>query len=257
MLSVITITFNNYNELVETLSSVPQSEVIQSVVINGGTCTKTVGYLKSQKHLSFTEKDNGISDAFNKGFKRSTGEFVTYLNSGDKLIDQSYYFEAIKFFSKNEDVDFIYADLKYLDSFGGPLHIKSNRPLPAMPFLHPTLIVRRKVFKKIGLFNESFKISMDLDFAYRLIKFGAKGHYMPKMVVEMDGSGISSVHSIRNYLENLKVILKNKDYSLAAFKFLIRNGFLLLVKKILIQLGGRRLLSEYRKKRFRISEINK
>ena len=33
-----------------------------------------------------SEKDNGISDAFNKGISHSTGDLIVFINSDDKLL---------------------------------------------------------------------------------------------------------------------------------------------------------------------------
>ena len=252
MLSVITITFNNFTELQETLDSIPQKN-IESVVINGGECNKTLQYLKSNLSIrSLSEKDQGISDAFNKGFWLSTGEYVTFLNSGDRLIDSEYYSDAISYLDSNPNVNFVYADICFIDQFASSIHVKSNMPLPYMPFLHPTLIVRRETMLKIGLFDLNFRIAMDLDFVYRLIKSGSKGYYLQRRVVEMDGGGVSSTNFLKTYKENFKVIVKNDDLNIRSVKFLAWQGFKLVFKLFLLNFGGRKLLRLYRKKRYQI-----
>ena len=252
MLSVITITFNNFTELQETLGSIPLKD-IESVVINGGKCEKTVQFLKSNSTLrSLSERDHGISDAFNKGFRLSTGEYVTFLNSGDRLIDSEYYPEAISYLDSNPNVNFVYADICFIDQFASSIHVKSNMSLPHMPFLHPTLIVRRETMQKIGLFDINLRVAMDLDFVYRLIKSGSRGHYIQRMVVEMDGRGISSTNFLKTYKENFKVIVKNDDFNIKSIKFLTWYGIKLMFKLLLLKFGGRKFLSLYRKKRYQI-----
>jgi glycosyltransferase involved in cell wall biosynthesis len=252
MLSVITITYNNFHELVSTIGSIPHGDV-QIVVVNGGQDPQTEAYLATSSATSVSEKDKGISDAFNKGFNLSKGEFVTYLNSGDILIDKTYYNDAVFIFESDPTIDYIYADISFIDSFAGNIHVRSNQSFPSMPYLHPTLIVRRKTFESIGMFDESFKVAMDLDFAYRLFKSGAKGHYIPRMVTQMDGRGVSSIKFTSTYLENLKVILKNKDFSFRSMVFLIKNGFLLGAKILLLKCNGNKLLGWYRKKKYGLS----
>lgn len=253
MLSVITITFNNFTELLQTLDSIQQDK-IESVVINGSNCEKTIQFLRSNHQIrSLSEKDKGISDAFNKGIKLSSGEFITFLNSGDKLIDPAYYADALSYLEVNPGVDFVYADIRFIDQFASAIHVKSNKPLPHMPYLHPTLIVRRETMLKIGPFDLDLKIAMDLDLVYRLIKSGAKGHYIPRMVVEMDGSGVSSKNFTRAYLEVMKVALKNRDFSLRSFNFFIVNGVKLVGKILLLKVGGQKILEKYRKNKYKIS----
>ncbi len=223
------------------------------MIVNGGSCGLTRNYLMNSQDKSISEPDNGISDAFNKGFLMTAGDYVTYLNSGDILIDKNYYNDAAVIFESDPTIDFIYADISFIDSFAGKIHVRSNQSFPSMPYLHPTLIVRRKTFQSVGMFDESFNVAMDLDFAYRLFKSGAKGHYIPRMVVQMDGRGVSSVKFSATYLENLKVVIKNKDLSLRSLVFLFKNGFLLGAKILLLKCNGHKLLGWYRKKRYGIS----
>ena len=252
MLSVITITFNNYPELKETLDSISAQD-IQSIVVNGGNCKETLSFLTMFKGVCLSEKDQGIADAFNKGFALSSGNYVTYLNSGDRLIGKDYYRFAQKFLEENSGFDFVYADLCFVDQYAGELRIKSNNPTPSMPFLHPTLIVRRSIIEKLGLFDSQFKIAMDLDFAYRVINSGAKGYYLPEMVVRMDGRGVSSTKFSATYFETLKVVMKNKDYSFRSLLFFVKNGILLVFKLLLFTFQGERFLGWYRKRKYRIT----
>lgn len=250
MISVISITFNNYDDLVKTLNSIKELS-IEPTVVNGGSCQKTLGLLSSHHGLSVSEKDKGISDAFNKGLSLSHGDAVVYLNSGDILIDKNYYKEAEEILNSCPEISFIYADILLKDSMGGVLIVKSNGRLPNMPFMHPTLIVRRSVFEKIGNFDLQFKSAMDLDFAYRMLHAGYKGHYIPRVVVEMDGAGISSLNYWLSFKEKVQVLLKNQDYSLRTWMIMAGLGLNYLVRQFLLVLGLKGIIGSYRKYKHR------
>ena len=73
MISVITVTYNNYYDLQRTLASLEQVEGIENVVVNGGDCEKTKKLLHDFKGIAISEPDKGISDAFNKGVSLASG----------------------------------------------------------------------------------------------------------------------------------------------------------------------------------------
>jgi GT2 family glycosyltransferase len=249
-ISIITITYNNYDELLLTLDSLSGLKSHESIVINGGSCPLTRTFLQNVDCKSISEIDDGISDAFNKGFCISSGEYVTFLNSGDVMIDSHYYADALKIFELDPSIAFIYADLYFLDKIAGPIRLKSGRALPYMPFLHPTLVVRRDLIHKIGLFDRNYKIAMDLDFAYRLVRSGARGYYIPRMVVRMDGEGVSSTQHVKHYIEVFSVILKNKDYSIRGIIYIIGRAIILGLKMVVIKIGAVSFIKRYRTFRY-------
>ncbi len=250
MISVVTITFNNYSELLETIESLKNVKNIQHVVINGGSCEKTLRFLQSYSGKSISEKDFGISDAFNKGINYSDGDAVMYLNSGDKLVDAAYLDDASEILHKHSEVDFIHANIEFVDTVAGKLILVPKDSLPNMPFLHPSMIVRKKVFNSIGGFDLSFKSAMDLDFVYRLIKSQARGFYFNRAVVEMNGSGISSNKPFLGFKEKVRVVKKNRDWSLATLTSLTWSGFKLLVRVLLSGLGFNKIILAYRKNKY-------
>src|SRR5688572_12942089 len=89
-LSVITICFNNLQEVIETCLSVDEQTVLpyEHLIIDGSTNEEIVTWLIKSPQPSYRrwihERDKGISDAFNKGIRNATGEVLHILNSGDK-----------------------------------------------------------------------------------------------------------------------------------------------------------------------------
>ena len=93
-ISVITICFNSENVIRKTIESVLKQNVeeVEYHIVDGGSTDKTILIAEEyenafiEKGWSFfitSEKDEGIYDAMNKGIKRSTGELISIINSGD------------------------------------------------------------------------------------------------------------------------------------------------------------------------------
>ncbi len=214
MISIVTITFNNYDELRATLDSVVGLDHAESVVINGGTCPETLNFLETSpiKHLS--ERDHGISDAFNKGIKLSSGDAIMFLNSGDILLKKDYIPWASRMFQENPEIDFCYSGIIYSDIETGPREIRpndaENRSLArGLPYPHQTMIIRKSVFEQVGHFDLSFRYAMDFDLILRMKRFGLKGRYYDDLTVQMDGSGVSSKNRFGVLRETQRALGKN------------------------------------------------
>jgi len=215
-ISVITLTYNNYEELVQTLNSVPRSSFIESVIVNGGTDPQTAEYLRNYSGIVVSGKDEGIADAFNKGVRASTGDAVLFLNSGDILINPDYLSTAADAL-KDGNVNFVHSNLLYNHVGAGNLVIKPTikNPGRGMLYLHPTMIAKKELFNKIGFFNTNYKIAMDYDWIIRLEKNGYKGKYLDlSPVIKMNGEGISVTKEFSAILECYRSLKENKFLTL-------------------------------------------
>ena len=227
LLSIVTITFNNFDELLHTVESVKDLKCCEHLIINGGKCQKTLEFLQSFSGKSISEPDQGISDAFNKGIKLSQGSAVILLNSGDILLDQTYPEKALHILKEHPEVDFVHANELYDDAMIGefvmrPLR-KRNNLYPnigkGMPYRHQTMVVRKTVYEKVGLFDLKY-VTSDYDWICKwelsLNKSHGKAYYSQgNPVIKMDGGGISSTQEGKVILEAIQIIMqynKNKRF---------------------------------------------
>lgn len=236
LISIITITYNDFKELKKTLVSIPSSNILESVVVNGGECKKTIEYLKTYPGNVIKVKDEGISDAFNKGIAHSTGDCIMFLNSGDELIKKEYIYSSKDFMDNYPSYSFIHSNLIFVDKSGTELFMRP--PLKnvgrGMPYLHPTMIVRRDVFNKIGGFRKEIKIAMDYDWVIRLAKEGFKGYYLDQDApVRMDGSGKSVAREREAIKECYKILKENNYLNYKNFMGYIIRYFLYLFRSLM------------------------
>ncbi len=250
MISIITITYNNSEELVRTINSIPKGVFIESVIINGGTCERTRVFLQSYQGIVVNEKDEGIADAFNKGVKKSSGKYIMFLNSGDELIDKSYLKKAIDFLDVNPQFSFVHSNLILIDKSGEKLYMRP--PMKnlgrGMPYLHPTMLFRRDVFDKIGLFNTNLKIAMDYDFIVRMKKAGLKGFYFNEIFsVKMDGTGKSINQESEALKECYKVLNENNILTIENLSGFAVRYFLFLIRRFMSAAGLNKILIKMKK----------
>ena len=246
MISVITVTYNNYDDLHRTLHSLKNADGIENVVVNGGDCDKTKKLLKNFDGISISEPDNGISDAFNKGVTHSTGENVMFLNSGDVLLSPDYLKEAEKTLSFNPEISFVHSDSLFEDRISGIIYMEplksaffSKAPLGrGMPYNHLTMVIRKSVFDKIGLFKLHYKITMDFEWVCRLQNNKFNGHYIGgDPVVKMDGGGVSSTAEQLVMWESLKALIENRLLNSKNLAGILERSILYLGRILLETLG--------------------
>jgi len=253
MLSIITITYNNFEELRATLSSVPESDEIESVVINGGDCKLTRDYLSARGGKFVSGQDSGISDAFNKGIDNSSGKYIMYLNSGDILLNPEYLFRAVKFLEENPELYFTHTNLLFTDSLGVTLQMKPSMKNigRGMPYFHPGMICRRELFSITGKFNTGYRIAMDYDLAVRIHKHGLKGMYLDlSPAVKMDGSGVSALSEGKAMTECLKSLRDNNCITLPVlFNYMIRK-LLYYFRRFLVKSGLSAILVKLKKLKY-------
>ena len=258
MISVITVTYNNYDDLHRTLHSLKNVDGIESVVVNGGDCNKTKKLLSNYDGIAISEPDKGISDAFNKGVTQASGENVMFLNSGDVLLSPEYLKEAENIIDFNQEISFVHSDLLYDDRIGGDIRLTALQPFffstpplgRGMPYHHQSMVVRKKVFDKTGLFNLHYKISMDFDWVCRLHTHGLKGYYWnEEPVVKMDGGGISAVKEHLVIWESLRALKDNRLLTSKNLYGISVRTIFFLARRFMEILGMSEILGKLKKKK--------
>ena len=249
MISIITITYNNFNELFNTLESIKDVDNSESIVINGGDCKQTKSYLELYEGTTISEQDSGIADAFNKGIKAAKGEYLIFINSGDILVDKNYLAQAQAFLNKQQDYDFTHANIYFLDSIAGKLNFtyKSNSLGEGMPYYHQTMLVRKSVFDDLGLFNLDYKIAMDYDFVVRMKKNNYSGHHIESFAIEMDGYGISARSEHQSISECYKSLKSHQMLSYSNFISITKRRIKLILRKIVLNTLGTSVLVKIKK----------
>ncbi|WP_179374532.1 glycosyltransferase family 2 protein [Winogradskyella wichelsiae] len=238
--SLITATYNSEATIEDCMLSVLNQTYpnIEYIIVDGGSDEKTLKYLNeaAEKHSNIilsSEPDQGIYDALNKGIAKATGEIVGFVHSDDFLADPSIISAIVEAF-KAQEVDGVYGDLHYvaLENTAKIIRNWVSEPFDHrllrqgwMP-AHPTLYVKRDLYKKYGVFDLNYRIAADYDFILRIFKQpNLKFHYLPKTIVKMRVGGASN-KSLKNILQKSK-----EDYR-AIKTNKIGNWFTVLLKNV-------------------------
>lgn len=192
LVSIITIVYNCKDTIEATiLSTINQTyENIEYIIIDGGSTDGTVEILNKYKHFFsywVSEKDKGISDAFNKGIIHANGH-ILMLNAGDIFINNNI-IEKISIFLKQPIVAF--EVISNSSRKVGKAHYipKNNLNLSRIP--HQGAFVHKSIYMKYGLYSIGFKIRMDYEFFARTVQY-INPLLIHETIAIFDNSGISS-----------------------------------------------------------------
>ena len=114
VISIVTIVFNGERHLEQTIQSVLDQNYpnLQYIIIDGGSTDHSLEIIKKyEKDLYFwtSEKDKGISDAFNKGIAHATGDIIGIINADDWYEPRT--FERVA--SQMGDADICFGDVQF------------------------------------------------------------------------------------------------------------------------------------------------
>jgi len=212
--SIVTISFNSVRTIEKTILSVLKQTYnnIEYIIIDGGSTDGTVDIIKKyQNKIKYweSEKDKGISDAFNKGIKLATGEIIGILNS-----DDWYELGTIKtVVSKLSDpeIDYLVGSIRYWDECGNNFIVLPDKKYQdeiryKMPKLnHPASIFKRKVYESVGTFDINYRYAMDYDFFLRVFLANMHADFTNTVLTNMNSAGASDKHAIIAYKESYKI----------------------------------------------------
>lgn len=222
-ISIITATYNSAKTLSDTLDSIlRQTHQDYEVIIQDGLSTDStldIAHNYEQrfggKLRIFSEKDNGLYDAMNRGISHATGDVVGILNSDDFYNDERVLERINEAFIQN-DIDCTYANLVYVnhdDTSQVVRRWKGSQYTPGA-FVrgwhpaHPTFYVKRECLSKYGAFDTAFAVSADFELMLRLIeKHQLRSRYLPYCMVRMREGGESN-GKLRNIIRGNRNIMR-------------------------------------------------
>ncbi len=173
-ITVVTPSFNQARFLEKTLRSVLTQGYsnLEYIVVDGGSTDGSVDILRRYAdHLAYwvSEPDRGATDALIKGFSRSTGDILCYLNSDD-LYEPWTLREVAQFFLAHPGADVVYGDSIWIDVADSPIRPKKEHPFNRFIWLYdhdyipqPSTFWRRGLYEQVGGLDVAFDLAMDAD----------------------------------------------------------------------------------------------
>lgn len=253
LLSIITATYNSESTLDETIKSILNQSYtnFEYIIVDGKSKDSTVNIIKKyeplfkEKNISYTwisEMDSGIYNAWNKGLKLATGDWISFLGSDDIYLDGALekYANVILL---NSNADLIHSKVKIYDKTHFIREIDQNwnwrQFKKRMNIAHAGAFHNNDYFKKYGNYNDGYRIAGDYEMLLRA-KSHLKTIFIDEFTVIMQEGGISGQLFLKAFKEAEKAKTETAGISFLNAK---RYSLTLLLRyfggKLLRKLKGR------------------
>jgi glycosyltransferase involved in cell wall biosynthesis len=201
LVSVVVPCLNRVHLIRPTLESILQQDYprIECIVADGGSTDGTVDILEEygDRIQWFSERDEGHADAINKGWRRSRGEILAWLNADDMWVAPGAVSEAVRYLREHPEVDLVYGECEAVDMDGrliarsyhhdwdlehAVLHCDYCIPQPAS-------FIRRGVLERVGWLDKAFISKKDHELWLRVGLAGTIRHIPVLLARERIGPG--------------------------------------------------------------------
>lgn len=186
---IITPSFNQGEYIGQTIDSIKsQALLAKHVIMDSESTDQTESIASSKKHpklMFISEKDEGQTDAINKGLEQlqienEEEDIVAYLNSDDTYLPNAFE-EVATAFAENPDKKWLIGDAVIIDQDGKEIQqlirfykhfFRQFLSLPVLlvlnPIPQPAVFMRASAMKQVGPFNKKLHYVMDYEYWLRL-----------------------------------------------------------------------------------------
>lgn len=213
--SLILTTYNCKENLLKTFKSIeeqdyPNIEIcISDSCSTDGTLDVIEAYANVSKHsvVYKSEKDSGIYDGINRSIQMSSGDYLEIMN--DEYTCTDAISKLVRAIEEAGDVVGSHADLVYKEGDEVRRYWKMGNGSIYSGWMpgHPSLMLKREVYDKYGLYNMDYICSADYEFMVRFLKDGNKVAYVPETLISMYYGG-TSTSTASSYMTSVKEALR-------------------------------------------------
>ena len=232
--TIVTVTYNAEGVLRPTTDSVLMQSYahVEHLIIDGASTDHTLQIAEEYRQKSadaargheiriISEPDKGIYDAMQKGLDRATGDYVCFLNAGDRLPNADTLLMIADKVDNERMPGVLYGDTDIVDNEGNYLFRRRLTPPEqltwrsfrhGMVVCHQAFYARTDIAKRVD-YDLQFRYSADVDWCIRVMK-----------ECENDGLELKNLHlTVVNYLQEGQTTLHHRASLRERFRVMARH----------------------------------
>ena len=219
-ISILTVCLNNELTILHTLNSVLTQSYknIEHIIVDGGSTDKTLEFIKEynfKNKILIHQTKSGIYNAMNLGIKKSTGDYVCILNADDIFNSNVTIERVVEKIIKNNDCSIFLGNVVFFNSENFKKISRSysannfNKNLLKFGIMppHPGSFIKKQIYLKYGMYEESYKIAADFDFFLRI--FYKNNNHFKKLnfvITRMKTGGISGKDIFSYFISTIEIV---------------------------------------------------
>ena len=220
--SIITVTYNAEKVLEDTIQSVifQTYRNVEYIIVDGASKDHTLDIVNkyhNRINKVISEPDKGLYDAMNKGIQLATGDYLCFLNAGDKFHDSETLQKIVHTLKGQELPDVVYGETAIVDEEGHFLHMR-RLSTPAhlnwksfkqgMLVCHQAFFVNRELAIN-HLYDLQYRFSADFDWCIRIMKKAKCLHNTRLTLIDYLNEGMTTKNHKASLKERFCIMAKH------------------------------------------------
>ena len=220
--SIITVTYNAEKVLEDTIQSVifQTYRNVEYIIVDGASKDHTleiVNKYHNRINKVISEPDKGLYDAMNKGIQLATGDYLCFLNAGDKFHDSETLQKIVHTLKGQELPDVIYGETAIVDEEGHFLHMRrlsTPAHLNWKSFKQGMLVCHQAFFANRELainhlYDLQYRFSADFDWCIRIMKKAKCLHNTRLTLIDYLNEGMTTKNHKASLKERFRIMAKH------------------------------------------------
>lgn len=220
LFSIITVTYNAAGTVERTLRSVASQTctLYEHIIVDGASRDDTLAIAAaapaSERRRVISEPDRGLYDAMNKGLGMARGDYLIFLNAGDKFHSPDTLQLIADRIMAADYPGIVYGQTNLVDDRGdyvGPRHLTAPESLTYRDFARGMLVCHQAfvVLRRIAPYYDlSYRFSADYDWCVQCLQHSRRNVYAGDVLIDYLSEGLTTANRRASLLERYRIMCR-------------------------------------------------